>query len=150
MKYIIKDRINKIFELNPTTSDILISNHVNVGGDQGGEVIYSVRGTKTLPQKIANNLAVNNLNIRNVYQKRNRLGKDFYFILRETLPTTSMIIEYGFANNEYDTNLLRTRWFDLAEAVVTLHGCHVVSFAPRGSREVLWVSGKSRINCWLP
>ena len=32
---------------------------------------------------------------------------------------------------------------DLAEAVVTLHGCHVVSFAPRGSREVLWVSGKS-------
>ena len=32
---------------------------------------------------------------------------------------------------------------ELAEAVVTLHGCHVVSFAPRGSREVLWVSGKS-------
>ncbi len=32
---------------------------------------------------------------------------------------------------------------DLAEAVVTLHGGHVVSFAPRGSREILWVSGKS-------
>ena len=76
-----KDRINKIAELNPTSNDILISNHVNVGKDQGGEVIYSIRGTKTLPQKIANNLATNNLIIRNVYQKRNRLGKDFYFVL---------------------------------------------------------------------
>ena len=32
---------------------------------------------------------------------------------------------------------------DFAEAVITLHGGHVVSFAPRGSREILWVSGKS-------
>ena len=113
-----KDRINKIAELNPTSNDILISNHVNVGKDQGGEFIYSIRGTKTLPQKIANNLAINNLIIRNVYQKRNRLGKDFYFVLRDTIPNDALIVEYGFADNEQDSNRIRFNWPDLAESVV--------------------------------
>ena len=32
---------------------------------------------------------------------------------------------------------------DFAEAVITLHGSHVVSFKPGNSRDILWVSGKS-------
>ena len=113
-----KDRIDKISSLVTSSNDILISNHVNVGGDKGGEVIYSVRGTKDLPQKIANNLAANNLTIRNVYQRKNRLGKDFYFVLRDTIPNNAVIIEYGFADNEQDSNRIRFNWPDLAESVV--------------------------------
>ena len=48
-----KSRIERINSFNPTQNDILISNHVNNGGDIGGEVIYSVRGTKDLPNLIA-------------------------------------------------------------------------------------------------
>ena len=113
-----KARIDRINSFSPTSSDILISNHINNGGDIGGEVIYSVRGNKVLPDLIANNLKTNNLKIRNVYQRKNRLGKDFYFIQRDTTPSNSIIIEYGFADNEIDTNRLRFEWPNLAESVV--------------------------------
>ncbi len=113
-----KNRINKINMLNPSSSDILISNHINSGKDIGGEIIYSVRGNNDLPNKIANNLKNTNLIIRNVYQRKNRLGKDFYFIQRDTIPNNALIIEYGFADNEIDSNRLRFEWPILAEAVV--------------------------------
>lgn len=113
-----KDRIDRINSFSPTTSDILISNHINSGGDIGGEVIYSIRGNNQLPNIIANNLKNNGLKIRNVYQKKNRLGKDFYFIQRDTIPNNALIIEYGFADNEIDSNRLRFEWPLLAESVV--------------------------------
>lgn len=112
------DRITRIESLGASTSDILISNHINNAGTGGGEVIYSLKSKDTLPKLIGNNLEKTGLPIRNVYQKMGRTGKDFYFILRNTAPTTSMIIEYGFANNESDTNRLRFEWPKLAEAVV--------------------------------
>ena len=99
-----KNRIDRINTFSPTSSDILISNHINVGGDSGGEVIYSVRGNKDLPNLIANNLTSTGLKIRNVYQRKNRLGKDFYFVQRDTIPNNALIIEYGFADNELDSN----------------------------------------------
>ena len=113
-----KARIERILDFNPTSSDILISNHVNTGGDIGGEVIYSVRGNNELPNIIANNLKQTGLKIRNVYQRKNRLGKDFYFIQRDTTPNNAIIVEYGFADNEIDTNRLRFDWPKLAETVV--------------------------------
>lgn len=113
-----KSRIDRINSFNPTSSDILISNHINNGGDIGGEVIYSVRGNKTLPNLIATELGKTGLNIRNVYQRKNKLGKDFYFIQRETIPNNAIIIEYGFADNEIDSNRLRFNWPILAESVV--------------------------------
>lgn len=111
-------RVNRIKELGSSFDDILISNHINNAGTGGGEVIYSLKSGDGLPKLIGKNLKDAGLPIRSVYQRMGRTGKDFYFILRETEPNTSMIIEYGFANNEYDTNLLRTKWFELAEAVV--------------------------------
>ena len=112
------DRINRIFNLGSKETDILISNHINNGGSKGGEVIYSVRTNKELPNLIAAELGKSGLAIRNVYQRFNRLGKDYYFILRDSNPNTSMIIEYGFADNEDDAYRLLYEWPTLAEAVV--------------------------------
>ena len=112
------DRLNRIDQLGTSTGDILISNHVNNAGAGGGEVIYSVKSKNTLPKSIANNLKAEGLPIRNVYQRIGKSGNDFYFILRNTKPTTSMIIEYGFANNDDDTKRLLNDWPNLAEAVV--------------------------------
>lgn len=111
-------RVVRIKDLGSSFDDILISNHINNAGNGGGEVIYSLKSGDGLPKLIGRNLEKVGLPIRSVYQRVGRTGKDFYFILRETEPYTSMIIEYGFANNEYDTNLLRTKWFELAESVV--------------------------------
>lgn len=113
-----EDRIKRIESLGATPNDILISNHINNAGTGGGEVIYSLKSSNVLPNLIANNLKDVGLSIRNVYQRVGRNNNDFYFILRNTSPLTSMIIEYGFANNEYDTSLLRSKWYMLAEAVV--------------------------------
>lgn len=111
-------RINIINNLNPKPSDILISNHINNGGSMGGEIIYSLRGTNELPLMIADKLKSVGLTIRNVYTRKNSLGKDYYFILRDTIPNQAMIIEYGFADNDKDTYRLLYEWPNLAESVV--------------------------------
>lgn len=111
-------RIARIESLGASTSDILISNHVNNAGSGGGEVIYSLKSSDVLPKQIASELAKTGLPIRNVYQKMGKTGNDFYFILRNTAPNTSMIIEYGFANNDEDTYRILYNWPEMAESVV--------------------------------
>lgn len=111
-------RINKIAEIGAAPNDILISNHINNGGSGGGEVIYALRTNKELPNLIAGGLKNSGLPIRNVYQKTGRTGKDYYFILRDTVPNNSMIIEYGFADNDDDVYRLLYNWPLLAESVV--------------------------------
>ena len=112
------ERIARINALGAAPEDILISNHVNFGGAGGGEVIYSIRGTDVLPRMIANALSAAGLPIRNVYTRVGRTGRDFYFILRDTVCNNAMIIEYGFADVEADVERLLFHWQDLAEAVV--------------------------------
>lgn len=112
------NRVARISSLGATENDILISNHVNNAGSGGGEVIYSLKSSDVLPRAIGTNLAKTGLPIRNVYQKMGKSGNDFYFILRNTKPNTSMIIEYGFANNDNDTYRLLYEWPTMAESVV--------------------------------
>ena len=113
-----KDRTNRITKIGAKESDILISNHINNGGSTGAEVIYSVKSDNELPNMIADELAKTGVTIRNVYTRLNRLGRDYYFIMRDTIPNKSMIIEYGFADNDEDTYRLLYEWPNLAEAVV--------------------------------
>lgn len=112
------DRIDRIRRLGAKEQDILISNHINNGGSNGGEVIYSIRTSNELPSIIANELAKTNLPIRNVYRRTGKSGKDYYYILRDTTPNNAMIIEYGFADNTEDSNRLIYEWPMLAESVV--------------------------------
>ena len=111
-------RINRITSLGAKPTDILISNHINSGASSGGEVIYSIRTNKELPDMIAAELKNKNLPIRNVYRRTGSSGKDYYFILRNTVPNSAMIIEYGFATNLDDTKRLLYEWPILAESVV--------------------------------
>lgn len=112
------ERINKIVSLGAKENDILISNHVNSGGSKGAEVIYSLRGNNTLPNLIGKSLSETGIPIRNVYTRRGKTGKDYYFILRNTAPNNAMIVEYGFADDDEDTYRILYNWPTLAEAVV--------------------------------
>ena len=112
------ERISKIVSLGAKGNDILISNHVNSGGSKGAEVIYSLRGNNTLPNLIGNNLKQTGIPIRNIYTRRGKTGKDYYFILRNTTPNNAMIVEYGFADDDEDTYRILYNWPTLAEAVV--------------------------------
>ena len=100
---------------------ILISNHINAGGGDGAEVIYSLRNNDNLASMIANELSKSGQNIRKIYQRRlpSNPTKDYYYILRDTPNNESLIVEYGFADSKGDdVTILKNNWQDLAEGVV--------------------------------
>lgn len=97
---------------------LVLSNHINSGGGKGAEVIYSIRDQPTWGLMIAAEVEKTGQNIRNVYTRRNSLGNDYYFIIRETPNAETIIMEYGFADNVDDQQRLLYNWQALAEAVV--------------------------------
>ena len=100
---------------------LLLSNHINAGGGDGAEVIYSLRNSDILANKIANELSKTGQNIRKVYQRKlpSNPSQDYYYILRDTPNNESLIIEYGFADsNGDDVELIKNHYEELAEAVV--------------------------------
>ena len=114
-------RINRI--KNAFGSDdnvIVISNHINAGGAEGAEVIYALRNNETLSSKVLNELAKNGQIIRKYYQKRGTTNpnKDYYFMLRDTAPYESIIVEYGFLDNVEDAARLKKNYERYAYATL--------------------------------
>lgn len=58
--------------------------------------------------------------MRKVYQRRlpEDPSKDYYYIIRETTPAESVLIEYGFIDNQNDLRKLQNNLIDYAEGVV--------------------------------
>lgn len=101
-----------------TGETITISNHINIGGGKGAEVIHSIRDSEDLGRIIAIEIEKTGQNIRSVYTRTNALGNDYYFVIRETPRSQTIIIEYGFADNNDDQQRIFYNWPALAEAVV--------------------------------
>jgi len=100
---------------------IVISNHINAGGGDGAEVIYALRNSSGLSQKIASEIEKTGQNVRKYYQRRlpSNPAKDYYYILRDTPNNESIIVEYGFVDSTGDdVSQLKNNWEELAEAVV--------------------------------
>lgn len=116
------DRPKKAQSFYGNGSDvILISNHINAGGGDGAEIIYSLRNSDNLSKMIARELERAGQNVRKYYQRRlpSNPSKDYYYILRDTPNNESLIIEYGFADSKGDdVSQIKNNWQSLAEAVV--------------------------------
>ena len=115
------ERVNRVNELYPNDQNIiLISNHINAGGGEGAEIVYSLKNDSTLAQEILNNIGDAGQIKRKIYQRRlpENPNKDYYYILRETNVSEPLLIEYGFIDNINDANKLRNDLNDYAEAVV--------------------------------
>ena len=99
---------------------IILSNHLNAGGGDGAEIIYSLRNNDVLSKKIAKELENSGQNVRKYYQRRlpSNPAKDYYYLLRNTPNNETLIVEYGFTDNTNDANLIKNNWENLAEAVV--------------------------------
>lgn len=100
---------------------IVISNHINAGGGDGAEIIYSLRNNDMLSKNIAKELERAGQNVRKYYQRRlpSNPNKDYYYILRETPNNETIIVEYGFADSKGDdVSQIKNNWQNLAEAVV--------------------------------
>ena len=115
------DRTRKVLSFFGNDPNVVvISNHLNAGGGDGAEVIYALRNDSQLANSILNNIGNTGQNTRRVYQRRlsNNPTKDYYYILRDTGNTESLIIEYGFIDNLSDVNFLKDNYKELAEAVI--------------------------------
>ena len=115
------ERVKKILSFYGNGNDVLvISNHINAGGGEGAEIIYSLRDNDTLSKLIASELEKAGQYVRKYYQKRlpSNPSRDYYYILRDTANNESIIVEYAFIDNIKDINKLKNNWQSYAEAVV--------------------------------
>ena len=115
------NRIKRVKSFTNTLDNMLIiSNHVNAGGGEGAEVIYSLRNNSRLSNLILDNLSKSGLKKRKSYQKSLSTNpkKDYYYILRDTSPAESIIVEYGFIDNPKDLKLMNNNYKELAQDVV--------------------------------
>ena len=90
-------------------------------GGEGAEVIYALRNNDTLAKNVLNNIGATGQTTRKYYQRRlpSDTSKDYYFILRDTNPLESVIVEYGFLDSSGDDpNQLKNNYRIYAEAVV--------------------------------
>lgn len=106
---------------------VVISNHINAGGGEGAEVIYALRNSDKLASSILNELEKSGQVVRKYYQRRlpSDSSKDYYYIIRNTPNNETLIVEYGFLDNESDAKRLKSNYKKYAEAVVravTLYG----------------------------
>lgn len=106
---------------------VVISNHINAGGGEGAEVIYALRNSDKLASSILNELEKSGQVVRKYYQRRlpSNSSKDYYYIIRNTPNNETLIVEYGFLDNEADAKRLKSNYMKYAEAVVravTLYG----------------------------
>ena len=116
------ERPKKIQSFYGNDSNVLvISNHINAGGGDGAEIIYSLRNSNSLSKKIATEFENVGQNVRKYYQRRlpSNPSKDYYYVLRDTPNNESIIVEYGFADSTGDdVEQLKNNWKTLTEAVV--------------------------------
>lgn len=127
--------MNNTFGTDPKV--IILSNHINSGGGEGAEVIYPLRSTDVLARSILEAIGEEGQIMRKYYQRRlpENPSKDYYYIIRETPNTTSLLLEYGFIDNPNDVVRLQNYLLDYVEAVVraVTNYIGVPYVAPNGS-----------------
>lgn len=115
------DRINTIRPNITSSDDIVISNHLNAGGGDGAEVVYALRNDDTLSKMILDNIEQTGQNVRKWYQRKlpSNPNSDYYYIIRNTSPAESVLIEYAFLDStKDDRKQIKNDWEKWAEAVV--------------------------------
>lgn len=116
-----QDRINNSLNAFGKDKDvILVSNHINAGGGEGAEIVYALRNNDTLAKSMLENIGKKGQKMRKVYQRRlpEDPNLDYYYIIRDTNPLESLLVEYGFIDNKSDAAKLKTNLNNYVEAVV--------------------------------
>ena len=116
------ERVKRILEAYGNNSNVIVlSNHTNVGGGYGEEIIYALRNSDRLASLIINKTKDLGLPVDKYFQRRlpGDTSKDYYYILRDTWNTQALLLEYGYVDNAENANLLKTRLQDYAEGVIS-------------------------------
>ena len=115
-----QERLNTMRSLGTDPNVIILSNHINAGSGEGAEVVYPLRSNENLARMILEEIGSEGQIMRKYYQRRlpEDPSKDYYYIMRETPNTTSLLLEYGFIDNKNDQVKLQNYLLNYVEAVV--------------------------------
>lgn len=94
---------------------------MNYCGGDGAEIVYALRNNDTLSKMILDNIEETGQNIRKWYQRKlpSDPNKDYYYIIRNTSPAESILVEYAFLDStKDDRKQIKNDWDKWAEAVV--------------------------------
>ena len=112
------DRVNK---LNGTFDDpyevVLLSNTLNAGGGSGIEIIYPLSKNNKLASMIGNNLEYFNDTRYFQYRWPTDTSKDYYYLTRITPNYETIIVRYGYVDNQGDANIIKSDYVDMANSV---------------------------------
>lgn len=114
------NRVNRIKSIYGTGNDVIvISNALTTGGD-GAEIVYALRNSSGLSQKLANELATVGIDVSKYYQRRlpSDTSKDYNQLIRDTANNEALIIYYGNIDNTDEANYLKNNLESVGEAVV--------------------------------
>ena len=111
-------RIRNAFGASPDV--VVVSNHMNASGGEGAEVVYALRNNDTLARLVLENIGAQGQIMRRVFQRRlpSNPSLDYYFIIRDTNPMETILVEYGFLDNPRDQVRLQENLLDYVEGVV--------------------------------
>lgn len=115
------DRVKRIMSLyNNDPNTLIVSNHINAGGAEGVEIVYSINSDSTLANMLLDNIGEAGQIKRKAYQRRlpENPNKDYYYIIRETGNAESVLVEYGFIDNTKDAYKLQNNLDNLVEGAV--------------------------------
>lgn len=117
------ERITKINDLaDAIPGVVMIDNHLNAGGGNGAEIVYSIKHKDILPKLIAQNLQAAGQNVRKIYRRTlpDDPAQDYYYFQRESPSNVEpILVEYGFLDSTTgDVKQLTDHWQDYAEAVI--------------------------------
>lgn len=93
---------------------------MNLRGGEGAEIVYGLRNDPTLANLALNNIGDAGQIKRKIYQRRlpEDPNQDYYYIIRETNPLESLLVEYGFIDNAKDAARLTNNLDSYVEGVV--------------------------------
>lgn len=105
---------------NYIDADLFISNHLNKYNEEasGVEIIYSKISDEALAHSIAEVMTGEEYPIYKVHNRKHDYleDEDYYFLHRYT-DVPSYIVEYGFADLEYDTDYITDHWMTMVRGV---------------------------------
>ena len=116
----ISQRGSLIKEAFGNTSNIIaISNRLRNDNDEGVDIIYSLKNSNALSNKLENSFKERGIKVNKVYQRRdeNDTSKDYDDLLKNTNKET-IVISYGYINNNDDINNVLNNYIRYAESVV--------------------------------
>jgi len=116
----INNRVNRIKSIYGTGNDVIVITNSLTTGGEGAEIVYALRNSSGLSQKIANELTIAGIDVSKYYQRRlpSDTSKDYNQLIRDTANNESLIIYYGNIDNSVEANFLKNNLESVGEAVV--------------------------------